>query len=379
MVTSGDEIVDIFTNGNSATVNQLNDCFNPSSDIYSFNPGCIVGTQDPNMSFLRGWAVYDYDPSNAYMYYVLYSNGEYSWVNNGQEGLFVNAQGEYYGQERAFQVCKTSPGSGGATGDPHIHTWSGPPFDFQGECDLVLTRSPTFDSGLGFEVQIRTKIQSNWSFIKAAAIRIGQDILEVHSDGAYWINGKSDVDLITSHTELSGYLVTWTTKYLEYGVGHKATQFRISLGGHGHVDINVFKGIIDIKFVDVLYEDFGLSQGLMGTYDDGRLLSRDGSTEFERDLNTDDFGKHWQVRKGSEEHSLFNTAGDGPQYPTECKMPEKSSSLSQRRMLADPEFLEAAKKACSKHSSTSLEKYESACLYDILATGDLDLAALQSL
>lgn len=66
--------------------------------------------------------------------------------------------------------------------DPHFKTWTGDKFDFHGECDLVLLQNPEFSSGLGMHVHIRTKLQGpRFSSVETAALRIGEDTLEVQS------------------------------------------------------------------------------------------------------------------------------------------------------------------------------------------------------
>jgi hypothetical protein len=72
-------------------------------------------------------------------------------------------------------------GGGGSHGDPHFNTWRGQHFDNHGECDLVLFQSPTFESGLGLAVHIRTQIRHGMPFISSVALRIGTDVLEVAS------------------------------------------------------------------------------------------------------------------------------------------------------------------------------------------------------
>ena len=341
----------------------------------------MYGTKDPSNQ--RYFASYGIDPDIGYVYSVeattdlLYAGSDS--ILDEESGLFARVPALAYDQEYAFMVCKVDPvednTGGGASGDPHIHTWVGESYDYMGECDMVLTRSETFGNNEGFECQIRTKIRSNWSFITATAIKIGQDTLEVHSDGRYYINGRSDIDLVLSPSAISGHLLTWSSKYLEYGQGHKATQFRIDFGhGHGHVAINIFKGLIDVKFEHPTFEDFGSSEGLMGSFDHGLLMGRDGEAEFVRGINTDEYGAEWQVGVGGDT-SLFRDVGEGPQYPEQCKLPEVKS-LNERRLRADPQFLNEAEEACDRSAKTGHDR--SACLYDVLATGDLDLALLPS-
>ena len=60
---------------------------------------------------------------------------------------------------------------------------------------MVLSKDDNFADGLGLDVQIHTKLVRFWSYIKRAAIRIGDDILEVEGsadmeklDPVYWFN-----------------------------------------------------------------------------------------------------------------------------------------------------------------------------------------------
>jgi hypothetical protein len=66
--------------------------------------------------------------------------------------------------------------------DPHFETFNGEAFSYHGECDLVMMKSPSFASGLGLYVHIRTTRIDNarsYSYISAAAVRIGKnDVLE---------------------------------------------------------------------------------------------------------------------------------------------------------------------------------------------------------
>jgi hypothetical protein len=69
--------------------------------------------------------------------------------------------------------------SAGCDGDPHFKTWGGHHYDYHGECDLVLLHNAAFESGMGIDVHIRTKIRRDMSYISSAALKIGKDVLEV--------------------------------------------------------------------------------------------------------------------------------------------------------------------------------------------------------
>ena len=71
-------------------------------------------------------------------------------------------------------------------------TFGGSKYDFHAACDLVLLDNPKFRNGVGMTIHVRTKLQTWWSFVQAAAIRIGQDILELeggNNDYKVHING----------------------------------------------------------------------------------------------------------------------------------------------------------------------------------------------
>ena len=70
--------------------------------------------------------------------------------------------------------------------------WSGEKYDFHGGCDLVLLHDDSFAHGLGITIHIRTKERYGYSYIETAAVRIGEDTLEVSSYGFYMVNGVSE-------------------------------------------------------------------------------------------------------------------------------------------------------------------------------------------
>ena len=59
-------------------------------------------------------------------------------------------------------------------------------------CDLVLVHAPEFAGGLGLDVHIRTRSRFSYSYIESAALKLGNDILEVSSFGNYAFNGVSE-------------------------------------------------------------------------------------------------------------------------------------------------------------------------------------------
>ena len=70
---------------------------------------------------------------------------------------------------------------------------------------------------------------------------------------------------------------------------------------------------------------------------------------------------------------LFQDVGNVPQAPAVCIFPNDRKSMSERRLMhggKDSKFVMAAEEACNSWS----ENLREACLYDVLATGDLNMA-----
>jgi hypothetical protein len=252
-----------------------------------------------------------------------------------------------------------SPGDGGAQGDPHFKTWRGQHYDFHGACDLVLLKSSTFESGLGLDVHIRTKMKRDMSYISSAALRIGEDILEVASKGVYYLNGVEGAEL---PSEFSGFPFSHTQPNAIQHV------FEIYLGGRERVKIKTYKDFVSVLIEQAQNEHFGDSAGLMGEFEGGHMIARDGKTVLE-DPNA--FGLEWQVR--DTEPMLFQDARF-PQYPQACTLPLPKLASQLRRRLSEVSIDElAAKKACA-HWGEGMDD----CIFDVLATGDLNMASADS-
>jgi len=244
--------------------------------------------------------------------------------------------------------------TGGGFGDPHLKTWSGEVYDFHGACDLVLAKSSVFGAGLGFEIQIRTEMVYDWSYIAATAIKIGDDVLEVQSKAKYVLNGDENAELPAT---LSGFPVTLKDH------GDKRHLFEIDLGEMGSVTVKVFGDFLAVSVHKARFADFRDSVGLMGSFGKGKLLGRD-KTLFQ---DTNLFGLEWQVQDN--EPMLFKER-KGPQFPQVCNMP--AAKAINRRRLAENSLISMAdaEKACA---AWPFEARES-CIYDVLSTGDLAMA-----
>jgi hypothetical protein len=214
-------------------------------------------------------------------------------------------------------------------------TWRGHHFDYHGECDLVLLQSSTFESGLGLAVQIRTQIRRGMSFISSAVLRIGTDVLEVSSQGVYYLNGNG-VAGANLPAEFSGFPFSHTQPT------DKQHVFNVHLGGRERIKIMTFKDFVSVLIEQGQSKHFGDCVGLMGDFKMGQMIARDGETVLD---NVNEYGQEWQVL-GSE--SSFFQAARFPQHSQVCKMPAPTLVNQLRRRLSESTVEElAAEKACA--------------------------------
>jgi hypothetical protein len=247
-------------------------------------------------------------------------------------------------------------GEGGGHGDPHFKTWQGHHFDFHGECDLVLLQNKEFESGLGLDVHIRTKMRRDMSYISGATVRLGADLLEVGSKGIYYFNGVAGADL---PREFGGF------EFLHTQPTDKQHVFEVHFGNRERMKVKTYKDFVSVLFEQAGPKHFGKSVGLMGDFGMGHMLSRDGKSIID---DANDFGQEWQVLNS--EPKLFHTMRF-PQHPQVCTMPTPAQATSQlRRRLSESSVDElAAEKAC-EHWGEGKDD----CVFDVLTTGDLDMA-----
>jgi len=242
-------------------------------------------------------------------------------------------------------------------------TWDGSTFDFHGACDLVLVNNPEFANGLGLDIHIRTKIQTWWSYIDTAVLRIGGDTLEVQggqNTATFWINGERQ-ELPEQDGEVEATIGGSKIKYANISMKTKIFQLHPARGVS--ISLQTFNDFVRVNVkADEANGNMIGAVGLMGTYPSGKMVDRDG------DLVKDavEFGKEWQVR--STEVKLFHSA-EGVQHPEECRMPDPTVDKS-RRLGESMITEEDASRACARVN----EEERDNCIFDVLATNDKDMA-----
>jgi len=249
----------------------------------------------------------------------------------------------------------------GSLGDPHFKSWKGEHFEYHGQCDMVLTKDNGFADGLGLEVQIRTKLVRFWSYIKRAAIRIGDDILEIEGsedrDTQFWINFQYNSEA----TAIGGFPLSMNTN----GVHKRTFEIDLSSKFPGQkIVLSSYREFVRVDFKGSTAEAFGNTVGMLGNFKTGDLFARDGETKISDFVN---LGNEWQVLPSDD--MLFHDKAE-PQFPRRCLLPEDPQGQRRRRLSESTVSVEEAEAACSKVGD-NLDVKD--CVYDILATQDLDM------
>ena len=205
------------------------------------------------------------------------------------------------------------------------------------------------------DLHIRTTIRKDYSFIETAALRIGNDVLEVSGWGEYILNGVESADL--PYQLDGGYRV----EHVEDVMKPNVHFFYVHLDQNKTILIQTFKDLVSVKLDAATAKHFGESAGLMGQFGSGAMLARDGETVVEDPIV---FGQEWQV--SDTDAKLFQDARF-PQFPAQCAMPP--TSTRQARRLGESLARQAAQQACSKWGDRA-----ELCVMDVLATGEIALA-----
>jgi hypothetical protein len=269
-------------------------------------------------------------------------------------------------QANSFVSPPPPPPSGGGGGDPHFRRWGHARRDsFHGECDLVILQATNFH-GHGLNFQVRTTLVDYFSYIEAAAVRVGEHVLEVHQhflvlDGVKYRDANLPMvfgdDEKTYTFELTHLETRETTGNI------KRRHYRLTLDKDSAIEFKFYKQFMTFDIVG--HPDFSHAAGLLGTYPAGDMVSREGEPREE----FGDLGFEWQVQP-HEDPILFAKVRS-PQLPLErCYMPT-AARPSRRQLRGDnQQLLEAAQGACQNQAGHDFDL----CVDDVMMTGDLGLA-----
>jgi hypothetical protein len=263
---------------------------------------------------------------------------------------------------RESGVCDCTAGAA-VFGDPHFKTWAGEYYDFHGVCDLMLIKNPEFENRLGMDIHVRSTRMGVWSYISSAAIRIGDDILEIaggQGEKKFWINGAlgENIEINDSGhgtkltSTLSGYPIIFRQ------LNKKQREFVVELGKGDKIVFTTWNAFVGVHFKKPNEEHFQKSVGLMGSFPEGLKLARDNTSVIDE---LDVFGQEWQVL--ASEPKLFHNI-EGPQHPIGCEIPRYSEM--RRRLGESTTTIEEARKACANLNVDVMDL----CVFDVMATGD---------
>ena len=139
------------------------------------------------------------------------------------------------------------------------------------------------------------------------------------------------------------------------------------------IRVRTFKDLVNIRFYHASPENYHNCGGLLGAFTEGldspdqehgTSVGRDGRTIIEDPIA---FGMEWQVHP-DHEPNLFKT-NRHPVYPQQCLMPDPA--VASRRRLGEATVTKAAAEAaCADWEDNTREH----CVYDVMSTGDLELA-----
>lgn len=183
------------------------------------------------------------------------------------------------------------------------------------------------------DIDIRTTIRYQYSYIEGAVIKIGENTLEVTSFGGYMLDGVSRADM---PNQIAGFAVK------HFQPSKNIHIFEIALNGdEENIVVKVFKDVVSVKLYRANPERFHGSQGMLGAYDSqGLMLARDGATIVE---DGDAFAAEWQIR--DIDPMVFQAALE-PQFPHACQLPSITKEESRRRLAESSISMEAAERAC---------------------------------
>lgn len=218
---------------------------------------------------------------------------------------------------------------------------------------MVLVSSDKFANGLGLDVHIRTTIRDDWSYISGVAIRIGDDILEVHSFGKHYLNGVEDA---TIPKKFAGFNISRQVPK----VPRRPMQFVIH-ASDAKINIRVFNDFVGVNMQHPTVEGFKDSVGLMGAFETGAWVMRNGETV----IDPNRFGSDWQVQ--GHEHQLFVEEGT-IKWPQACLLPTPTKE-ARRRLEESSITQEVSEEACAHWIQD-----KDICIHDVLLTHDLDIA-----
>jgi hypothetical protein len=261
----------------------------------------------------------------------------------------------------------SDPGPGGSYGDPHVVSFDGASFGFQGAGDYVLAESTTDD----FAVQARytrlpTSASAAVSFNRGAAARVGDSVIAFGDDTTSsrrdpqvaWLDGEP-LELVPGTTDLPGGVVLTVND----------TRGAIVRWPDG-TELAAGRWVGDNVFLTLAESRWGEVRGLLGNADrdpTNDLTARDGTvvrSPNDRDQLYEVFGQSWRVEGAA---SFFRSV-----IPDDLALPIVPPEVAAVSALSDAAraAAEAICLAQGLRPGAGLEQ----CILDVGFTGEASFA-----
>lgn len=212
-------------------------------------------------------------------------------------------------------------------------------------------------------MHVRTTIDSFYSFIETAAVRIGGHVLEVDSKKIYLDGEKVDAPVTFKSTDNKHEYV-----YKVVNAENNKKFAVLEADKRGVVDFRFYKNYLTLSAKGT-ESDLSDAQGLLGNFKEGAMMDRDGNA-FDRSF--EEYAFEWQVNTLAGDPALF-VDDRSPQLPyARCEMP--TAARPSRRLRADTALLKQAESACAGVVGNSNDF--TLCVDDVMATGELGLAEM---
>ena len=211
---------------------------------------------------------------------------------------------------------------------------------------------------MNLTIDIRTTVRYEYSYISSAVVVLGKESFEVGSFGAYILDGVSNAELPNT---VSGFPVHHSVPDYDEDSG-KTHIYTIELAHNETIVLKTYKDWVSVKLEHAHKDRFQSSVGMLGDFTTGHLLGRDGTVVNDPNM----LAKEWQVQDN--EPMLFASVR-APQHPQECILPDPTKA-SKRRLGENAVGLDVAKAACAGWSEN-----QEGCIHDVMAMGDLGIAA----
>ena len=262
--------------------------------------------------------------------------------------------------------CDPPSAGGGSVGDPHIFTFDGYLYDFQGAGEFVLAR--TTDLMDPFEVQARQVavpgFRCDVTMNTGIAIDIGVARVAFYADESdVWVDGSPTVVAEGTTLDLGGGA----------GITRLAnTRWMVSDGRGNRVTVQDSGFFLDVR-VEPAADRFGGFEGLLGNFNtlpEDDIAPAGGGPALLSPVSFEDlydiFGDSYRVDAGS---SLFDYAmGEGPDTFYVPGFPNQLEGVP----TVDGMDIPTAEAACDAAGVAPLLR--DACILDVACTGDTAFA-----